>query len=372
LRMMMELGHKSTPFSPPELASTSGFTELTAINAEQLATLLLTQSYDCTVLDCRPPGTHPTIRCAHPIFLPSVLLRRLNNGTISPSSISPLLSDSDRKVIIVPDSLESDSLASRIFDTLVRRQYTVAFLQEDVKVLANISPELCTENVMKGLNLNILNMCDAIGKKVATKSGVPVVETTTIDQEAAQDENRHRRPEALFPVQILPYLYLGNMEIAKNKETLERYNIRYVINVTKNLPNYFKDDAEFNYLRIAVDDTCSHNLAEHFPTAISFIERAREEKCAVLVHCLAGISRSVTICLAYLMQATHSTLEQAFDFLLKQDGAIAPNFHFMGQLIEFERNLFDSTGNSSSTSSLPPSSTTSANSMESSTSCSSA
>uniref|UniRef100_A0A914R1D9 Rhodanese domain-containing protein n=1 Tax=Panagrolaimus davidi TaxID=227884 RepID=A0A914R1D9_9BILA len=126
--MMMELGHKSTSFSPTDLASTSGFSELTAINAEQLATILLSQSYDCTVLDCRPPGTHPTIRCAHPIFLPTVLLRRLNNGTISPTSISPLLCDADRKVIIVPDSMQSNSLAARIFDTLVRRQYTVAFL----------------------------------------------------------------------------------------------------------------------------------------------------------------------------------------------------------------------------------------------------
>ena len=72
------------------------------------------------------------------------------------------------------------------------------------------------------------------------------------------------------------------------------------------------------------------------------------------------------------MQATHSTLDQAFDFLRKQNGAIAPNFHFMGQLSEFERSLFDATGNSSSTSSLPPSSTTSATSIDSSASCSSA
>lgn len=88
-----------------------------------------------------------------------------------------------------------------------------------------------------------------------------------------------------------------------------------------------------------------------------------------MVHCWAGISRSVTICLAYLMQATHSTLEQAFDFLLKQNGSIAPNFHFMGQLIEFERHLFDTTA--TSTSSLPSSGSTSATSTESSSSCSS-
>lgn len=65
---------------------------------------------------------------------------------------------------------------------------------------------------MKGLNLNILNMCDAIGKKIATSVVAP--ETS--------DENRHRRPNSLFPVQIFPYLYLGNVEIAKNKDTLKR------------------------------------------------------------------------------------------------------------------------------------------------------
>lgn len=105
--------------------------------------------------------------------------------------------------------------------------------------------------------------------------------------------------------------------------------------------------------------------------AIAFIEQARDVKSSVLVHCYAGISRSVTICLAYLMQATHSTLEQAFDFLLKQNGSIAPNFHFMGQLIEFEKQLLDSRENGNSTSSLPLSGSTSATSTESST-CSSA
>ncbi|KAE9553782.1 hypothetical protein FO519_003003 [Halicephalobus sp. NKZ332] len=236
-------------------------------------------------------------------------------------------------------------------------------MYEDVKNLADICPDLCAEtvsvNVMNGLNLNILTVCDALGKRVS-KSGM------VVDFDSEPDENRRRRPNALFPVQILPYLYLGNDETAKNMETLKRYNVRYVINVTNNLPNYFKEEPGFNYLRIGVDDTCSHNLIEHFPTAIAFIEKAREEKCSVLVHCWAGISRSVTVCLAYLMQATHSTLEQAFDFLLKQNGAIAPNFHFMGQLIEFERNLFQASTGSSSTTSLPLSGSTSAASTESS------
>lgn len=152
---------------------------------------------------------------------------------------------------------------------------------------------------------------------------------------------RHPRPSVLFPVRILPHLYLGNDETAKNLNTLKRSNIRYVINVTPNLPNYFADEPDFHYLRIPVDDSCSPNLAQFFPEAISFIEKARAEHSHVLVHCWAGISRSVTVCLAYLMYALHSTLEDAFDLLLKQNGTIAPNFHFMETLTCWERELFD-------------------------------
>lgn len=79
--------------------------------------------------------------------------------------------------------------------------------------------------------------------------------------------------------------------------TIFRHGIKYIINVTANLPNYFQDDVDFHYLRIGVDDTCSHNLAQFFPDAITFIEKAHAENANILVHCYAGISRSVTICL---------------------------------------------------------------------------
>ncbi|KAL3090928.1 hypothetical protein niasHS_007303 [Heterodera schachtii] len=148
------------------------------------------------------------------------------------------------------------------------------------------------------------------------------------------------RPSKLFPVHILPLLFLGNDETAKSREKIEQNSIRYVINVTSDLPNYFEDDDRFVYMRIPVDDNCSHNLARFFPEAISFIERARSDCAGVLVHCWAGISRSVTVCLAYLMFILRCTLEEAFDRLLKQNGTIAPNFHFMEALTCWERELF--------------------------------
>ena len=65
--------------------------------------------------------------------------------------------------------------------------------------------------------------------------------------------------------------------------------------------------------------------------------RAREE--GVLIHCLAGISRSVTVTLAYLMHALNLDLNEAFDYVRRKRANIAPNFNFMGQLQDFEKSL---------------------------------
>ncbi|KAJ3586722.1 hypothetical protein NHX12_013116, partial [Muraenolepis orangiensis] len=138
---------------------------------------------------------------------------------------------------------------------------------------------------------------------------------------------------------ILPYLYLGCAKDSTNLEVLGQHNIKYILNVTPNLPNVFQHEGRFRYKQIPISDHWSQNLSQFFPEAISFIDEARSKQCGILVHCLAGISRSVTVTVAYLMQRLHMSLNDAYDFVKRKKSNISPNFNFMGQLLDFERTL---------------------------------
>lgn len=62
----------------------------------------------------------------------------------------------------------------------------------------------------------------------------------------------------------------------------------------------------------------------------------------ILVHCEAGISRSPTICMAYLMKTRKFRLEEAFDYIKQRRSLISPNFSFMGQLLQYESEILSS------------------------------
>jgi hypothetical protein len=59
----------------------------------------------------------------------------------------------------------------------------------------------------------------------------------------------------------------------------------------------------------------------------------------VLVHCHAGVSRSATVCMAYVMKTLNYDLRSAYDFVKSKRSCVSPNLHFMGQLLEFEKRL---------------------------------
>ena len=90
------------------------------------------------------------------------------------------------------------------------------------------------------------------------------------------------------------------------------------------------------FMHVKAADVTSTNLIDDFEKCIDFID---SQEGATIVHCQAGISRSATVCLAYLMKKRGYNLDEAFDFLKNCRSCIGPNFGFLGQLKIFEQKL---------------------------------
>eukprot|EP00345_Euplotes_harpa_P004067 CAMPEP_0168331516 /NCGR_PEP_ID=MMETSP0213-20121227/8380_1 /TAXON_ID=151035 /ORGANISM="Euplotes harpa, Strain FSP1.4" /LENGTH=86 /DNA_ID=CAMNT_0008335307 /DNA_START=185 /DNA_END=445 /DNA_ORIENTATION=- len=67
------------------------------------------------------------------------------------------------------------------------------------------------------------------------------------------------------------------------------------------------------------------NIKKHFYTCIKFIDSALEADEHVLVHCAAGVSRSPTMVIAYLMHKNQWTFEKAFAFVKNKRSCVDPN-----------------------------------------------
>lgn len=104
--------------------------------------------------------------------------------------------------------------------------------------------------------------------------------------------------------------------------------------------------------------------------SFSFVtEEARQKGEKILIHCQAGISRSPTIAIAYIMKHINLSTLDAYAFVQRNRRIISPNLNFMGQLVEFESKLKGSSETESSTESCR--SVESSSSSHSSDSCNS-
>lgn len=70
----------------------------------------------------------------------------------------------------------------------------------------------------------------------------------------------------------------------------------------------------------------------------SSVDEAREQGSGVLVHCHAGVSRSATVTVAYIMKRQGLCLGDAYKFVKDLRPVISPNLNFMGQLLKYEKN----------------------------------
>lgn len=138
--------------------------------------------------------------------------------------------------------------------------------------------------------------------------------------------------------EILPgKLYLGGIEDSiQNEEFMKKYKIKGVLNMAKEVGCLVEDNSNIKYKHILADDSASQNMAKEFNEALDFIDSVEGP---VLVHCAAGISRSPTIVIAYLMSRHNMNYYDAFKYVKARRAQVDPNFNFMCQLWSYQTTL---------------------------------
>lgn len=132
---------------------------------------------------------------------------------------------------------------------------------------------------------------------------------------------------------IIHGVYVGNIRDATNESVLEENNITHIISI-HNSPS--KDLKKMKYLLVTAMDNHTENLSQHFHKCNDFIHEARVKGGGVLIHCLAGVSRSVTITVAYIMTITHMGWRDALGVVRTGRACANPNHGFQRQLLTFE------------------------------------
>lgn len=95
------------------------------------------------------------------------------------------------------------------------------------------------------------------------------------------------------------FIYIGNYSTSTNKELLKENGITHIITALSDFNPPYPDD--FKYCHIEAYDDLNENMTYKFPESNLFIKEAHDTGGKVYIHCMCGVSRSVTIALAYLL-----------------------------------------------------------------------
>uniref|UniRef100_A0A672NEJ3 Protein-serine/threonine phosphatase n=1 Tax=Sinocyclocheilus grahami TaxID=75366 RepID=A0A672NEJ3_SINGR len=281
------------------------------------------------LLDCRSHELYESshIESAINLAIPGLMLRRLKKGNLPIRSIIPNTEDKERfarrcktDTVLLYD--EAAAAAGSVLGLLLHKLRddgcTAFYLDGGFNKFQTEYPEHCETNL------------DCSCPSSSPPASVLGLGGLRISSDCSDGESDREPGSAIesegsplpsnqpaFPVQILPYLYLGCAKDSANLDVLGKYNIKYILNC------------------VCVCDLALKACLFVFCSS----DEARSKKCGILVHCLAGISRSVTVTVAYLMQKLNLSLNDAYDFVKRKKSNISPNFNFMGQLLDFERTL---------------------------------
>jgi predicted protein tyrosine phosphatase len=128
---------------------------------------------------------------------------------------------------------------------------------------------------------------------------------------------------------IVTSLYLSSAAASGERDFIQKNRIVAIVNCCYSLPNIFPTTLAYKNVRI--DDSLDAPLMDYIPSTIKFIEEYMKQG-SVLVHCMAGISRSVSVVIAFLMKSQQLTYDDALTLVKTRRSVAKPNEWFASEL----------------------------------------
>ena len=140
---------------------------------------------------------------------------------------------------------------------------------------------------------------------------------------------------------ILDDLAVGNINIGSDLSTLKRNGIDVIVCAIPQLPHPASvySSNGFSLFHIPIDDSPDVDIKRWFSDVSHFILVHRFMGRKTLVHCHAGMSRSVSLACAYLMNLLNCDAVKALYWIQQKRPCIAVNPGFYRQLITYGQEL---------------------------------
>lgn len=282
------------------------------------------------------------LRGALPLTLPSVLMRRFFRNRETPGSLGRhLLSDALTPLKqLKPDTMlvlydEDTTHLAALAEEAPLRIFAEYFAREKVNVVF-IEGGFCAAKTL-------------LASQVVASDfgGLPVMVAPDYDTHNIVGRSKKRSEPSTELNWIHGFLAIGSERHAHDVSLLKSEGVTHILNLT-DTPSLPDAQRAFITLQVQMRDTLSENLLAHLYKALDFVDQVRRQGGRILVHCFAGISRSVSVSIAYLMWAFDLSLDTAMQVVKTHRECASPNLNFVGQLMMFERTLARSSSAASS------------------------
>ena len=136
---------------------------------------------------------------------------------------------------------------------------------------------------------------------------------------------------------VIDGLFVGSIRSLNHPSALKYHNITHILTASDRVQVTIEQGIQHLVLKNLMDHP-SANILPHLENSLNFIDDAMlKQKTGILVHCVSGVSRSVSLCCAWLMLRKKYTYEDALSLVQKARRLALPNAGFQAQLRLLEK-----------------------------------